>query len=94
MKNIKFYEFNEHEYYALIGAENVEEAFEIYLNEVAGESLEEIKSEGYPTEINSYEAFIKFGDSMKNEGNFTLNEVLEAFKGEIKGSILVDGCLL
>ena len=60
---MKFYEFKEFGYYALIGAETEEEAIEYY-NETVSDIQEE---DGAPNEINKDEAKIKLFNSTDDE---------------------------
>lgn len=62
-ETMKFYEFKEFGYYALIGAKTEEEAIEYY-NETVSEIEEE---DGTPSQINKDEAKIKLFNSTDNE---------------------------
>ncbi|MCC2361698.1 hypothetical protein LKM19_13110 [Bacillus cereus] len=57
---MKYFEFNNHEYWALIAADNVIKACEVYAEEVAGESVVEVQKEGAVEEITKEIAFGKF----------------------------------
>ncbi|MEC3398113.1 hypothetical protein P9037_30470 [Bacillus thuringiensis] len=56
---MKYFEFDKHGYWALVVAESVDVACEIYAEEVAGESAEQVKEEGNPKEVDSISAFMK-----------------------------------
>nr|WP_254520677.1 hypothetical protein [Bacillus cereus] len=53
---MKYFEFDKHGYWAMVAAEDEEKAIEVYVEEVAGESIEEIKEGGEPTEITREQA--------------------------------------
>lgn len=57
---MKYWSFASHEYWALIAAESMEEAFHVYALEVAGESIGEVKKEGKPVEVLRNIAFAKY----------------------------------
>lgn len=94
MTNLKFYEFNKHEYYALIGAYSENEAFGIYLDNVAGNSIRDLIDEGKVDEISECEAIIKFGKAICNDESFTFDYVMNEFLTENEGVILKDSSLM
>ncbi|WP_346817198.1 hypothetical protein [Bacillus paramobilis] len=57
---MKYFEFNKHEYWALVAADNVIKACEVYAEEVAGESAVEVQKEGAVEEVTKEIAFGKF----------------------------------
>ncbi|QGF21755.1 hypothetical protein Sam46_gp56 [Bacillus phage vB_BcM_Sam46] len=57
---MKYFEFNQHEYWALVAAETQEKAFAVYVSEVGGDSITQIIEEGYPTETTKEFAFGKY----------------------------------
>lgn len=74
---MKFYEFNNHTIYALIQANTLFKACEIYSNTVDYDDIEELLEDGIPNQISALEAFIKVGQqSIKNNMNYTIDEVL------------------
>jgi hypothetical protein len=88
---MKFYEFEkDFDYYALIGAENIDDAKELY-NECICES-----EEGDPEELTLQQAKEKLYDSC--ESNEQKREELLAFSinmlNEKSFLVLIDGCLL
>lgn len=91
---MKFYEFNEHEYYALIQAIDEESAYEEYVEFVGGDTVEDIKLEGKPTEITALEALLKLGSAISDEDSeVPVSEVLDIlFNTEIPLK-LIDGDL-
>lgn len=93
MTEMKYYEFNKHEYYALIKAKTAQKAMEIYVDQVAGDSVEQVKAEGMFDFLNKYDAFVKYGLAPKEvEENF--EETVKYFEDETEGLLLIDGSLL
>lgn len=95
----KFYEFNNHEYYGLVVADNEEKAYEVYFEGVGGSSVDEIKAEGSPDEITYLNAFaktisadIKYGDEIAL--NSTIKDYQEAFDSYENTALLIDGSLV
>lgn len=86
----KYYEFNKHDYYAIIKAENQSKAIEHYLEFVAGNSLIEVLEEGNPDEISALKALEVYGSTAPKGITFT--EVLESFMNE-HSLIVIDGSL-
>ncbi|WGT37772.1 hypothetical protein QH639_18300 [Lysinibacillus sp. 1 U-2021] len=93
MTEMKYYEFNKHEYYALIKAKTAQKSMEIYVENVAGESVEQIKNEGTPDLLNKYDAFVKYGLAPK-EVDENFEETVKYFEEETEGLLLIDGSLL
>lgn len=58
----KYYEFHEHDYYALIsvkeeeGQDAMDKAFELYVEMVAGDNVEELREEATPRELTEEQA--------------------------------------
>ncbi|OUB41429.1 hypothetical protein [Bacillus thuringiensis] len=61
---MKYFEFDKHEYYALIAAEDTDKAVGIYVENVAGDSVEQIKEEGIPSEITREQALEIFTNTL------------------------------
>ncbi|PGX99897.1 hypothetical protein COE15_14570 [Bacillus cereus] len=61
---MKYFEFDKHEYYALIAAENAEKAIGIYVENVAGDSVDQIKEEGAPSEVTREQALEIFTNTL------------------------------
>ncbi|HDR8090835.1 TPA: hypothetical protein QCZ12_000843 [Bacillus cereus] len=60
---MRYFEFNKHEYWALVAAESEEKAHQVYTEEVAGDSDEcryTSKEEGPVTEVSKEIAFGKY----------------------------------
>ncbi|MCU4733446.1 hypothetical protein OCE56_24645 [Bacillus cereus] len=74
---MKYFEFNKHEYWALVAAESVEKAYEVYAEEVACESVEQVKEEGDPKEVDSITAFIKYTKAVLAESDSQSNEEIQ-----------------
>ena len=88
-----YYEFNNQEYYALIVTSSLEKAYEFYLNDVGGDSLEQIKEEGALDVLNPIDALIKYGLAEDNRDR-SFKEVFNEFKGVTNGLLLIDGSLV
>ncbi|MEX0415468.1 hypothetical protein [Bacillus sp. C30] len=77
---MKYFEFNKHEYWALVAAESLENAYEVYTEEVAGESVEQVKSEGAPKEILKLEAHEMYARAIRKEDKeISLVQITEDF---------------
>lgn len=91
---MKFYEFNEHEYYALIQAIDEEHAYEEYVEFVGGDTVDDIKLEGKPTEITELEALLKLGSAISDEEpNVPVEEVIDILRDTEIPLKLIDGDL-
>ncbi|PGZ45711.1 hypothetical protein COE56_25865 [Bacillus anthracis] len=77
---MKYFEFNKHEYWALVAAESVEKAYEVYTEEVAGESTEQVKEEGEPKEMQAIDAALMYERAiMKEDGDRHPSEIARDF---------------
>lgn len=88
---MKYFEFNKHEYWALVVAENVIKACEVYAEEVAGDSVVEVQKEGAVDEITKEIAFGKYLSAVAQlEENKTLNlqDYLNDFNGHENTTLL------
>lgn len=91
-----YIEFDEHEYYALIAVETQEDnpihkAVEIYVEQIAGNSVEEVLDEGVPGIVSKSYAFHEFAsvyDKSKSVGEMWLQ--FERVRNDI---LLIDGSL-
>jgi len=90
---MKYYEFNKHEYYALIKAKTTQKAIEIYVEYVAGESVEQIKAEGELDLLNKYDAFVKFIIAPTETG-VSIKDLMRDFEEDLEEVLLFDGSLL
>lgn len=97
-----YYEFDENEYYALIAVavdENdlitkpYKKATEIYVEEVAGESVEQVLEEAVPNDRTKEYAFMKFMYA-PNLPEKTVKELINDFESTQNGVLLVDGSLI
>ncbi|WP_462427235.1 hypothetical protein [Fusobacterium varium] len=78
---MKFYEFNNYEYYALIGAENESEAIKFYRLNIANIEIEKDES---PEEITKESTWNKFKEALENELIFLFEEdMLKDFNYQI-----------
>lgn len=87
---MKYFEFNKHDYYAIIKAEDSLKACKEYQYYVAGESVEEVLEEGNPNEITALKALEVYGSTAPKGTPFT--EVLDNFIRE-ESLIVIDGNL-
>jgi len=106
---VQYFEFNSHEYYGLVAVKDdfgkmtklqkaltktgEEKAFAMYVKEIAGDSVDEIKVEGYPKLISKSEALLKFLLAQDNAEE-SVEEVINQFTGFHNGALLVDSSLL
>ncbi|MCU5352480.1 hypothetical protein [Bacillus cereus] len=74
---MKYFEFDKHEYWALVAVESVEKAYEVYAEEVAYESVEQVKEDGDPKEVDSISAFIKYTKAVLAESDSQSNEEIQ-----------------
>lgn len=88
---MKYFEFNKHEYYAIIKAENYLKAIINYQKLVSGESIQEVFVEGVPDEITALKA-LEIYSSTAPKGT-TITEVLESFLKQ-DSLIVIDGSLV
>ncbi|MCA1021508.1 hypothetical protein [Halobacillus litoralis] len=94
---VKYYEFNQHDYYAMLAVEEnedtIEKAFKLYVEYVGGENVDEIKEEGEPTEIDKNSAILKYFQANGNEDE-TVRDLTLSFNRTVDLPLLVDGSLL
>lgn|SRR5690625_3034563 len=99
---MKYFEFNRHDYYALIAVEIpkvpvttciLNKAYKVYLENVGGESLYELKNEGTPTEITKKQALLKFLKCKDNE-DVPVGKLFKEFEECRDHVLLIDGGLL
>lgn len=61
-------------------AESVEKAYEVYAEEVAGESAEQVKEEGEPKEMHAIDATLMYEEAiLKEDGDRHLSEIAKDF---------------
>ena len=87
---MKYFEFNKHDYYAIIKAEDVFDACKEYQYYVGGDSIEQVLIEANPDEITALKALEVYGSTAPKGTPFT--EVLESFLKE-ESLIVIDGNL-
>ncbi|MRC17292.1 hypothetical protein GH866_16910 [Bacillus thuringiensis] len=92
---MKYFEFNNHEYYALIAVNgDVDKAIEIYVENVAGNNTEQVKEEGIPVELTQEQALSKYLVSLARPTVDTpINELHEEFCDCEDSVLLIDGSL-
>lgn len=87
---MKYFEFNKHEFYAIIKAEDISKACKEYFYYVACNSVEEVLAEGNPDEISALKALAIYGSTAPSGAPFT--EVLDSFIRE-ESLVVIDGDL-
>jgi formiminotetrahydrofolate cyclodeaminase len=89
-----YYEFNGHEYYALIQAEGVNEACEYYVEFVANETVEDVLDEGHPNLITELQALVKLAEAICNvKVEVSVSEVIDILYNEEIPMKIVDNQL-
>lgn len=97
-----YYEFDENEYYGLV-AVSVEEndfkttpykkATKMYVEVIAGGSVNEVLDEAEPNERTKEYAFMKFMNA-PNTMDETVRDLIQEFEDTTDGVLLVDGSLI
>lgn len=106
---IQYFEFSEHEYYGLVAVKTdfsslsklerakakigPAKAFEVYFETIGGQSIQELKLEGYPREISKSEALLKFLLAPDNADE-SVQRLIKQFESCENNALLIDGCLL
>lgn len=106
---VQYFEFREQDYYGLVAVKTnlkgldrvqrvtakigVDKAFEVYVDIIAGETIEEIKEEGYPTEISKSEALLKFLLALDNSSE-SVGDLISQFEAVANGALLIDSSLM
>ena len=106
---VLYFEFNNHDYYGLIAvrtdlselnkvqraiAKSGEyKAAKLYSETIAGENVEEVLEQGYPTQISKSEALLKYllAPDLCHK---TVRELVKEFEEVENGVLLVDGSLV
>lgn len=98
---IKYYEFNEHDYYALIsvkkeeGQGSMDKAFKLYVEMVAGDNVEEVMEEGTPRELTKEQALSTYLINLaKFKETESIGSLYEHFCECEDNLLLIDGCLI
>ncbi|WLR44463.1 hypothetical protein LC087_19370 (plasmid) [Bacillus carboniphilus] len=91
---MRYFEFNKQEYYALIAVEDCEnakeKAFEVYAEQVAGNSIEEVKLEGEPKQLDKFHALCRYIVDVKDEDdNNKISELIDEFTSATKTTLLL-----
>ena len=106
---VRYFEFREQEYYGLVAVKTdlkgldrlqrakakvgANKAFELYVDIIAGETVDEIKEEGYPTEISKSEALLKFLLALDNADE-SVGDLISQFEAVANGALLIDSSLM
>lgn len=90
---MKYFKFNKHEYWAMVVAENTEKAIEVYVGAVAGETIEEVKEEGFPTEITKQQAMRQYIDVLHQTTSLKTEEIIKDFNEFEDSVVLIDSSL-
>lgn len=97
-----YFEFSEHDYYALIAVEvdkndlktnPYKKATEIYVEVVAGTSVEEVLDEAQPILVTKEYAFMKYMNCPAFEDE-TIKTARQEFEETKSGLLLIDGSLI
>lgn len=92
----KYFEFNRHEYYALVVVDSnhdeIQEAARVYVEEAAGEGIDEVLEEGMPDEVSKKHAFWVLANSKGAESRLVA-QVLELINIAKNTCIVVDRSL-
>lgn len=92
---MKYFEFAKHEYYAVVAAESVEKAVDIYLEIVGHEEEKEVRAIK-PTEISFSAAFRCYRSVRAKEDGlkyFFPTEYMETFDAMKNTAIVLDGAI-
>jgi len=94
--DMKYFEFNKHEYYALIAVDgDIDKAIEVYVEYVGGDSVEQIKEEGFPSEITREQALEIFINTLNAICSTEKKHKWEEEFNEYKDApIIIDGSLM
>ncbi|MGY3716772.1 hypothetical protein ACWE42_14735 [Sutcliffiella cohnii] len=96
-----YVEFNKQDYYGLVTVnvdedgffDYVDKATNIYVDEIAGENIEEILLEGQPKRVTKEYAFWKLANC-KDSNVYTVGELLKEFEERENTCIVIDGSLV
>jgi hypothetical protein len=94
-----YFEFNKQDYYGLVTVETdengffIDDATEVYVNTVGGESIEEVLEEGQPRQVTKEYAFWKLANC-KDSGGYTATELLKEFEELENTCVVIDGTLV
>ncbi|MEM5665493.1 hypothetical protein AAHB94_24175 [Bacillus toyonensis] len=87
---MKYFEFNKYEYWALVAAESVEKACEVYAEEVTGESALQVSKEGAVTEILKLDAHEMYRMAIRKiEKDKPLDELTNDFASLKNTTVLI-----
>ncbi|MBO1628584.1 hypothetical protein [Bacillus arachidis] len=92
---MSYFEFDKHEYYALVAAESIEKAIDIYLEIVGHEEEKEVRAIK-PTEISFCAAFKHYRSVRAKEDGlkyFFPTEYMETFEVMKNTAIVLDGAI-
>ncbi|WP_176539475.1 hypothetical protein [Bacillus cereus] len=93
---MKYFEFNKHECYTLIAVDGgAYKAIEVYVENVGGDSVEQVKEEGLPLEITREQALEIFINTLKATcSNEKKHKWEEEFNNYKDAPIIIDGSLM
>lgn len=93
--NQKYFEFNLHEYYGLVVADDIDHAIQIYQYFIAGDSIESVRLEGLPDEVSQSDALNSFDYATYNHEEFkALEDIKDEFYQFKSEAILCDKNLI
>jgi hypothetical protein len=94
-----YFEFDKQDYYGLVTVETdpngyyVDDAAQVYVSTVGGESVDEVLEEGDPKEVTKEYAFWKLAN-YGNLGNQNVADLLRDFNALENDCVVVDGTLI
>ncbi|MCU7667695.1 hypothetical protein [Bacillus thuringiensis] len=98
---MKYFEFNQHEYYALIavsekeGRDSLEKAYEIYFEIIGSDSAQEVKAAGEPEEMSFAYVWFRWKALMKRteELHIPADKWMQELRKHKDAAVIVDGSL-
>ncbi|MGH1326166.1 hypothetical protein COM40_12195 [Bacillus wiedmannii] len=90
---MKYFEFDKHEYWAMVAAENEKKAYEIYQTEVGGNSIAEVMAEGKAEELKKDVAFGMYINATIKYGGKHYFEAACDFHSSNNTTLLIDSSL-
>ncbi|MED3683851.1 hypothetical protein [Bacillus thuringiensis] len=90
---MKCFEFNKHEYWAMVAAESEKKAYEIYHTEVAGNTIAGVMAEGRAVEVKKNISFGKYIISAIKHGGKEYFEAAFDFHSSKNTTLPIDSSL-
>lgn len=87
----KYYEFNQHKFYALVCAEDLEHSLQLYKYLVHGNTISDIKKDGLPQEVTREYALDRYLRKITLDGSYTtFEDIRNKFESIKYAVVLVD----